>query len=446
MEELPVGSWWKVKKKNYSFGHPPVGSLVKVERYQPRNSDYSGYTGCISQLTFKSSQDNWKVQNNLCINSIPPEGWIRVEEAESKKLEIELIEMRKRDFTPFVTLTGSYGGNTGSDPEIFVLDKEGKVIPSWKFLPSKATATWGSKIYWDGWQAEFEIAPLGCLASLVDSIHRRLVALHSYAQTHSPGAKLTGESVVEVSPKDLITAAQEYVQFGCMPSENVYGFGGADPGNSRELPLRFAGFHIHQATTLTPPQIAQAIKLADAIAGVLSVVVFQGLERPERRQFYGLAGEYRSPKYGLEYRVISSAALWHPAMTHLMFNMVRSAVRFVEKGLGIVWESQESEVREAINNLDVTLAKRILLHNQPVMEKMLEKLYRDTTQPTISGCEPTDVPSAKRIFEDLLLRGVKQFVDLDVEKNWHLTDNLWKTHSEGPGVMMWRFAKEALRG
>jgi hypothetical protein len=439
MNEMPVGSWWVVGE-GLQYG-PSKGSLFKVQESKPMTH----YTlkGWVKGLE-KSPRGKVKMSDMAhYLTQIPPVGWVAVPLQKAQELDQQIQQDIKKDFTQFIQLAGGYGGNTGTDPEIFATTKGGEVIPSWKFLPSKAESE--DKIYWDGWQGEFEVPSFGCIASGMDTIQRQLVQLQTKLRQFDPSAKLVGDSVLPVAQEDLQKGAKEHIQFGCMPSKNVYGDGGASLGDPRELPVRFAGFHIHQSTKLTDQQFVEAIKLCDALAGVLSVVVFQGLERPERRQFYGLAGEWRQPAYGLEYRVISSAVMWHPAMAHLMFNMVRSAVRLVEKGLQEVWVSNEDEVREAINTLDVTLAKRILLANQSVMEKMIHQLYIDTDQPTLSGCEPFDVPEPKSIFEDLLLRGVKQFIELDVEKNWHLSNGLWVNHSEGPGVMMWRFAKEALK-
>lgn len=336
----------------------------------------------------------------------------------------------------------------GTDPEIFVMGgKSGKkLIPAFEFLPSKE----GRDIYWDGFQAEFRTTAQVCLAYLLDSIQSRLGDLLRAARKHDPTACLDATPLVKIPKEMMEQASEEYVALGCLPSKNAYGDSGMVVENGRALPVRVAGCHIHieldsQARNESKDIIPQ-IKMADAIAGILSVSVLEGLEHPRRRELYGLAGEYRTPAHGLEYRTLSSAILWHPALLSLMGDFVRVGCSIAKAGLQHRWKASEEEVRHTINTLDVTLAREILSRNRKFVEECLWGLYCNEKRGDNYSCEPYDVPSPSRIFDEFVMVGAKKYISLDVEANWHLSDGKWISHGEGPEVMVWRSLKKWLDG
>lgn len=210
----------------------------------------------------------------------------------------------------------------GSDPEMFIEDKDGVVVPAFTFLGSKKEPNKGTvpadnsnsrvnNIYWDGFQAEFDTTANECLGWHSDSIRQGIAGLYDLLPK---GAKLSTKPTIDVPPSMLLEAKEEHVQFGCMPSYNVYGMKGLAL-DGRDVPFRSAGGHIHFGIgKQTHESVAPMIKALDAILGVACVSLFAGIDDPRRRTMYGLAGEYRLPDHGVEYRTLSNAWMCHPAI------------------------------------------------------------------------------------------------------------------------------------
>lgn len=316
--------------------------------------------------------------------------------------------------------------SVGSDPEMFIENEKGEIIPAFNFLGSKKAPNkaknvinGNNNIYWDGFQAEFDTYPNGCLGWHVDSVYHGLQGLYNLAIKHNPKAVLSVKSTFEIPVKLLETSADEHVQFGCMPSQNIYGMKGLDI-NGRDINIRSAGGHIHIGCgKLQQKQIETVIKALDAIVGVACVSLFAGYDDPRRRTMYGLAGEYRTPAHGLEYRVLSNAWLIHPVLMNATFDLTRAAYAFAMGGLLEYWKADEKEIIEVINSCDVKGARKMLLKNETIFKELLRYKYDDKNM----------VDGAFRMF----MEGIDEIVaePKNFFKNWNLDGN-WRTHSDGP--------------
>lgn len=312
----------------------------------------------------------------------------------------------------------------GSDPEIFVGDKKGNVIPAFDFLGSKdkpnRVGSTECKTYWDGFQAEFTTSVGTCLAYQVDSVKDGLTSVFKYAKEHNKDAQLLAKTVVDIPQEALESGKEEHVQFGCMPSLNIYGMKG-ETAHGRDVPFRPAGGHIHFGCgTLTKKAQEDVVKALDAIVGVACVSLFAKFDDPKRRQLYGLAGEYRLPKHGLEYRVLSNAWLFHPMIMNLVFDLARKAFMFGRNGFSHLWDATEKETIETINNCDVEQARKILNRNKRVFKQLLKAAYN-------FGDEGLNT-----LF-NVFINGMESVVKdpSDFEKNWNLIDGAWIYHSDG---------------
>lgn len=344
----------------------------------------------------------------------------------TKKEKIEIIKFHDEHVQKNMDLFVSNKYRIGSDPEIFVEDKEGNVIPAFKFLPGKnkpetyITRGFTHGIYWDGFQAEFSTQPETCLAWQVDSVQAAMRQLLKLAKAHDKNAKLSIKTCVNVDPKDLAEGAEEHVQFGCMPSLNIYGMEGQKV-DGRELPYRSSGGHIHFGIgKKSKKEIEQIVKALDAILGVACVSLFAKYDDPKRRINYGLAGEYRLPEHGLEYRTLSNAWLCHPIIMNMVFDISRKVVKFAELGYLKFWKGSEKETIDCINNCDVKLAKKILTRNKKIMLQIIKEAYKG-------------IPSNQhRKIYGVLFRGVQSLVKdpSDIKGNWELT-SAWTEHSDG---------------
>lgn len=317
----------------------------------------------------------------------------------------------------------------GADPEIFVVDGKGEVIPSWKFLGSKKEPSrplpnlihGNNAIYWDGLQAEFDVAPEICLAWVLDSVQRGLAGTLIEARKFDKSAKLSNANVLMVPDEVLSSAADEHIQFGCMPSKNAYGLSGRTE-HGRNVPYRFAGGHIHfgcksQLGEKKEEMAVRVIKAMDAIVGVACVSLFAEYDAPVRREFYGLAGEYRLPPHGIEYRTLSNSWLIHPLVANMVFDLARKAAAY---GLSELdnWNATEDEVIRAIQNCDVDLARSILRRNEDQFERIVGTFYLNPS-------------TAAKLYSD----GLEKFIanPEDIEGNWGLAKpELWQTHCDGP--------------
>lgn len=335
----------------------------------------------------------------------------------------------------------------GTDPEVFVLDKDGVVIPAFAFLPDKRRAE--GKPFWDGFQAELTTnvshSPNNtCLAYLTDDVHWGLVKLYDMAKEYNEDASLSWESVVEVPREMMLSAKPEHVELGCAPSLNAYPY--IKPmrvENPAKLLVRFAGCHVHlgfgtdqdgTGPKITSREMARRVKFIDAIFGPLSTYLFRGMEDPRRRLYYGRAGEFRMPPWGLEYRVPSSAMMSHPVLFHLCFDMIRIASKIYETPFRDLWEYDEDDVVEAINEYDVKLAKKILTKNEGVLKQLINRVYYESRKVTETVMSLIDLGALEWFGDDIY----------DMTKNWRLKGN-WESHSGSRNCCVAKAGRKVVR-
>lgn len=321
----------------------------------------------------------------------------------------------------------------GTDPEIFVVDKKGEVVPAWTYLPPKTKGTayktadgaFTGNVYWDGFQAEFTThAGISCLAQMADCVHTGLKTIYKAARTKHPEATLTLKSVVQVSDKVLREAKPEHVAFGCAPSYNLYGLTGNTQDGS-QVPYRFAGGHIHVGMPGASKEvIEQTVAIMDAVLGVAAVSMFAKYDNPLRRQYYGLPGEYRTPSHGLEYRTLSNAWIAHPLIMHMTFDLARAAAGLVSEGMTSVWKADRDEVVETILHHNVDKARDILKRNETAFKGILQ---------TCAGAYMRD--KAPEVAANVWMSGMESAIadPENIVENWKITDG-WVSHSEGPNA------------
>lgn len=365
---------------------------------------------------------------------------------------------------PVIAYTGS-GPTIGADPEIFVVNGAGVIIPAFTFLEDqkkaaavddKSTLANGvrghaadnSKIslhtdYYslhnDGFQAEFTARQDTCLAYLVDHIQYALRAMYETARKVDPEATLVPDPIMEVPEELLLAAPAKYLQMGCAPSSNVYGIHGEAIADGKELPIRFAGSHVHIGLP-TPesrktPNIERIIMAMDCIAGVMSVALFGGKKERNRREYYGLPGEYRLPKHGVEYRAISAAMLRHPVYYHLLFDAARFAIRMGDNDWMKSWWT--TPIESVVNCMRHGTKKhaREIIAREPVFGEFLKARYSAGYLNPEEYRINTDAP--EKLLNILL--GKQKLRDEGFVKNWKVDqepkmDNplRWKAHSGAP--------------
>lgn len=328
------------------------------------------------------------------------------------------------------------GMTIGADPEIF-MTRDKDVLPAWKFLGSKAKPTKTppcgggnpQTTYWDGFQTEFTTNPHSCLAYFTDEIQNGLKTIWLAGQAHDKKARFSTSSVLPVDPEILDTAKEEHVEFGCMPSRNVYGLEG-NKISGRMVPMRFAGGHVHLGI---PKQyrerIPEMVKSLDRLLGLPCVSFFSAWDSPVRREFYGLPGEYRTPPHGLEYRTLSNAWLIHPVLTHMVYEIARVAT-FYGAGVYHHFKDDSPRVMEIIQKSDVGAARAYMTEHKAAYLDILSTI-------------PPFKENGDLAF-NLLLAGAHTMIKEpeNFEKNWNLdtlAHGYWMGHSDGLNKN-WRLA------
>lgn len=318
----------------------------------------------------------------------------------------------------------------GTDPEVFVVDNNGDVIPSWEFMPKKdhpIVGTHESKAFYDGFQSEFTVTASSCHGHLTDYVRSGLQSVLVQARRKNPTARLTIASAVHTPRERLMELAPEHVQLGCSPSLNVYDEPPMDLPDPIEWEYRCAGCHLHYGSSkFTNKTVPNAIRMLDATAGVANVALGDKYLTPERRRYYGRAGEYRYheneesiTRYNrLEWRVPDTILLAHPATWNLMIDLARVAVQMGSSGLLFLWQAEEQEVRDAINYCDVELARKILKRNESLLRVMLSKQY-------------TGFSLAVDYAVQAFMNGIDSVIanPTDVESNWELGDMYPRTNN-----------------
>jgi Phage phiEco32-like COOH.NH2 ligase-type 2 len=317
---------------------------------------------------------------------------------------------------------GAYNGiaSVGSDPEIFVEDEDGKVVPAFTFLDDKEKV--GVEVpYWDGFQAEFSTEPSHCIAYLADSTQKALSSLHEKVKVAGKGKwRLTDRSVVDVDQEFLQQIDPKFSQFGCTPSLNAYG----DQGPMMDgayVPFRMAGGHIHIGARLSGVDVNHVVKQMDKIVGVMSVALFCGMEDPRRRFLYGRAGEYRLPPHGLEYRVLSNAWLCHPVIMNFITHVARISAAIGMWGFNPT-DITDEEAQEAINDSNSDMALALMERNKKffdlVMGAVVHKSYIAT----------------RKLLDAAIREGVASYLpEAGLDKRWRMYGQ-WIRHCGAQGT------------
>lgn len=319
------------------------------------------------------------------------------------------------------TVEAGTGPMLGTDPEFFIVRGDGTVFPAWEFLP-KQIKNQEAMEFWDGFQGEMTVRPESCIAWLVDHVQVGLYRAIQKAKAVDATARLNPVGVIDVPYEVMQSAAPEHTELGCAPSVNAYGDMPLIVDSPRELPIRFAGFHVHASTKgYGMKDVDQMIRVIDEVYGLPSIALLAGLDDERRRQFYGKAGEYREPPYGIEYRVPSGANLRHPVLAHVTFNMVRTGIKVANRGITDIWDIGQEEVRRIINQNDVESARNVLTAKQDVLDLLLHRVYHNGSN-----------NNAK--LKRLIMEGAAKFLpDLDdPERAWKMRSGQhWATHSDG---------------
>lgn len=342
----------------------------------------------------------------------------------------------------------------GSDPEIFALADK-KVLPAFEFLPRKNEAefedidAWYNsyhsvKTFWDGFQAEFELrTPQYCIVEMSHSIRGGLKLIYEKAQKRNKSAKLIINNVVKLPALMQKETPDEFMAFGCMPSYNAYKMQGECVGDPRDLIYRFSGGHLHASVSVNRFKLEAelVVKILDRLLGIWSVGAAAKIDHPIRRKFYGLAGEYRTPKpvkmvnftyQRLEYRTLSNFWLCHPAIMAATVELFRQGIRMgINEGYLKMLDITDEQVCNIINKCDVKEARAYLKQIQSVFKEVLKYAGVEGHQLMVS-----EHPLVIDAIFNVGMRGIEYLVKQpkNIAKNWKfdLDNTKWLNTGDSP--------------
>lgn len=357
----------------------------------------------------------------------------------------------------------------GSDAEFF-FKKDGEIIGSELVIPFEGLTTKAPTdtspmfIVRDGVQAELHTIPRRCRAFAGNDMKALMLKLKEHLKKH-PSVSACFDQVVEIKQYNLDILSEESKSFGCMPSYNIYA---TTPDkiipitqNPQTYLFRAGGGHIHLGRPSTDDSYNKEryavdnpellVPLLDLIVGNTLVLIDRNPLIKERRKAYGRAGEYRTPKHGLEYRVPSNFWLRDYKLMSFVFGLCRYAISIVEtdmrysdmfrlKQTRSVWDNEkqtyvsepheetnfskkilslvpQEDIIKAINDNDFDLAKQ----NFDKIKDYLTKITRDYADYPLGHLKT-------ELFEFFVDKGLDYWFGTDVLNNW---ENTKEGHGEG---------------
>lgn len=316
--------------------------------------------------------------------------------------------------SPYVTL--------GCDPEFF-FKRDGEVIGSEKVIDIKkgfviqAKAAYTSnevKFIVDGVQAELNPQAHACRANLANEISncfRKLVDKISGDKSLT----ITFAPCVKVSKEELLSLDEKSQQLGCAPSENTNPKSRGIVRNVDPLVYlkRSAGGHIHIGNIAKGYDLPRIVNVLDVLLANTCVLIDRDEGNKERRKVYGLAGEYRTPKHGLEYRTLSNFWLKAYPLMSFVFSMARFCVGVstnkpaCDRLLEMV---NMDKIHKAINTNNYDLARRNFECVKDWFKECVSNAYIGERTPLCNY--------AMGDFEYFLSRPIEEWFPYDPIKHW----------------------------
>jgi hypothetical protein len=219
----------------------------------------------------------------------------------------------------------------GCDPELFVVNKEGKprsafgLIPGTKEKPFKVPK---GAYQVDGMALEFNIDPAKTEEEFVGNITTVMQRLREDVPSEF---KFYVKPSVRFHHAILKAAPDEAKELGCMPDFDAYTMK-ENPKPDANTTLRTASGHIHigleKNADVTKEEhmikYATLVKHLDLFLGIRSL---EWDKDKTRRELYGNPGAMRLKNYGVEYRVLSNQWLEREELVRFVY---RQTIRCIE--------------------------------------------------------------------------------------------------------------------
>lgn len=248
----------------------------------------------------------------------------------------------------------------GSDPEVLLVDKFGKLISSEKLIGGSKMVPRKTKHGWvqeDNVLVEFNTVPANSADEFVKNTLNMILDINEIIVPLDLSVRIESSGLFD---PDQLQTLQATVA-GCEPDYDAWALIDNAPPQLDATNLRTCGGHLHvgfdqaEEDEMNRPYF---VRIMDLIAGVPSVIMDKDTQR---RTLYGKAGAHR-PKWvsegdaynGVEYRTLSNFWVKDAAHIKWAYNVVARAVdNFSE--LKKIIDSEGDLIQRAINtsNLDI---------------------------------------------------------------------------------------------
>jgi hypothetical protein len=200
----------------------------------------------------------------------------------------------------------------------------------------------------------------------------------------------------------------------CSPEQekisNAYGL------SPKGLPGFRAGKAIFHFTQLIKNEkVVQIVKALDGIMGVATTALLAKFDNPKCR-LLSLPGDYIWQDSKLSYHALSNAWMASPFIYYLVSDLLRKAFVIGSNGyFPYLWEASEDEVIGTMINSDVAQARKILLRNKSVFDKILQSAY-------MWLYKAKDSKKRTDVLFDIFMNGMESALETpnDFVKNWQL--------------------------
>lgn len=345
-----------------------------------------------------------------------------------------------------LTACRSAGTTFGCDPEFFFRLRR-RVIGSEHVIPAGGLDTGWGKAVIDGVQAELNPTSDTCRANIANRISRLFkeidLKLKRIETETGKAIKVDFSRTVKISKTELEKLNPNNQVFGCTPSKSAYNDTASKIGQVNPLAYRYrsAGGHIHiggfygllkNSFESDPDKI---VKLLDVIVGNTFVLLDRDKGNVTRRKMYGRAGEYRTPKHGLEYRVLSNVWLQDYRLMSLAMGLTRLALGIANSvDFDLYWEEinkavKLDDIRKAINTNNYDLAMK----NYDAIVPILSKAAPDGSAGTF-GISERFFPMLRFVAEEVKEKGLTAFFTDDSFKHWC---TLPEAHGDGAATFFY---------
>jgi len=238
----------------------------------------------------------------------------------------------------------------GSDPEMFLVNQQGKFIAINGFINAGKENPMqipdmppGFTLQEDNVALEYGIPPAATSQEFIAHIQSVMDASKRWLPADVSFSKIS----CTIFEDDQLQHPMSRV-FGCEPDYCAY----TRKPNPKPRPshrgMRSAGGHIHVETEASKLSVVKAM---DKFLGVPSVLMDDG---KERKKLYGKAGAFRPKAYGVEYRTLSNFWVFEPKLIDWVWrNTERALNNLHDDGMGEI-------IRECIDNNDEKLAQALV--------------------------------------------------------------------------------------